>query len=51
MNSKNGYVAKGLKFKLGKYDVRIWKYGLEYGDGMRGRVYFFWWAPKPDCFK
>lgn len=47
-----GYVAKGLKFKIGKYNVRIWKYGWEYSDGMRGRCFFFWWAPhKPKYYK
>lgn len=36
--------AKGIKFKIGKYKVRIWKTGWEYSDGCYGRVFFFWWA-------
>jgi len=38
--------ASGLKFKLFKYKIRIWKYGWEYSDGMVGRVFFFPWRIK-----
>ena len=36
--------ANGIKFKIGKYRVRIWKTGWEYSDGMIGRVFFFPWS-------
>ena len=39
--------ARGLKFRIGKWRVRIWRYGFEYDDGMRGKMRFFPWAPKP----
>ena len=42
----NGCIANGLKFKIGKYRIRIWKYGWEYGDDMGGKYYLFPWAPK-----
>ena len=38
--------ALGLKFKVGKYRIRIWKYGFEWSNGMIGRVKFFPWHPK-----
>ena len=44
--SDQAYEAKGLKFKIGKYRVRVWKYGFEYSDGMIGRYFFFPWATK-----
>jgi hypothetical protein len=48
---KQGYTANGLKFKIGKYKVRIWKYGWEYGDDCGGRYFFFWWAPNKPNYK
>lgn len=42
----NGPVfATGLKFKIGKYNFRIWKTGWEFGDSKEGRMFFFWWHP------
>lgn len=38
--------ALGLKFKVGKYRVRIWKYGFEVGTNLGGQVWFFPWVPK-----
>lgn len=43
-NQMKGSIALGFKFKIGKYKVRIWKYGLEVGDNLGGRIYFFPWA-------
>lgn len=34
----------GLQFKMGKKNVRIWKYGFEVGDNLGGRVYWFPWC-------
>ncbi len=37
-------IARGLKFRLGRYHFRLWWRGFEYGDNLGGRVRFFPWA-------
>lgn len=38
------FEARGIKFRIGKYRVRIWWTLIEYSDGMFGRYHFFpWW--------
>lgn len=38
------YEARGLKFRIGRWRIRIWLRGWEYDDGMYGRIYLFPWA-------
>lgn len=37
--------ARGFKLRIGKYHFRLWRYGMEIGDNLGGRVWFFPWAP------
>ena len=41
----NGSTALGLKIRIGRFYARVWKYGWEYSNGCRGRVFFFPWKP------
>lgn len=38
--------ATGLKFRIGKWRFRFWKYGWEYGDNLGGRMFFWPWRKK-----
>lgn len=41
--SNVGEVAIGIKFKIGKRNIRIWRSGIEIGAGSGGYYYFFPW--------
>ena len=47
----NAGQAKGLKLRLFGWNLRVWRNGLEYGNGLRGRVILFPWAPKGRRYK
>lgn len=39
----SGSTMKGLKFKFLGKNIRVWKNGMEIGNNLGGRVYFFPW--------
>lgn len=40
--------ALGPQLRIGRFYIRVWKYGWEYQWKSRGRCFFFPWKPKPD---
>ena len=41
---ERGYEMTGLKLKMGKYKMRFWKSGFEFGDDCGGRVFIWPWV-------
>ena len=41
----DGASANGARIRVGKWHVRIWRNGMEYGNNLGGRVVFFPWHP------
>lgn len=37
--------ALGLTLRLGRYHLRVWKNGFEFGNHLGGRVFQFPWSP------